>query len=173
MAETPKVALVMGSESDLPVMEGAVEVLEEFGVPFEMRVLSAHRSPEAVEEFARAAESRGLEVVIAGAGGAAHLAGVIAAQTVLPGIGVPIPTSRMGGMDSLLSTVQMPAGVPVACMGLGKSGAHNASVAAIQILATHDAALREALREYKGRLAERVGAQDERLQKWFGERRGR
>jgi phosphoribosylaminoimidazole carboxylase PurE protein len=167
MSETPKVAVVMGSDSDLPVLEATVELLERFGVPFEVRVLSAHRSPEAVEEFAAEAESRGLQVLIAAAGGAAHLAGVLAARSALPVIGVPMPTDRMGGMDSLLSTVQMPAGVPVACMGLGKSGARNAALMALKILATGDAGLREALTRYRAELAERVGEQDARVQQWL------
>jgi phosphoribosylaminoimidazole carboxylase PurE protein len=160
MAQTAKVAVIMGSDSDLPVVEGAVEVLEQFGVPFEVRVLSAHRSPQAVEQFAAQAEARGLQVLIAAAGGAAHLAGAIASRTTLPVIGLPIPTERMGGMDSLLSTVQMPAGVPVACMGLGESGARNAALLAVQILATADAGLRDAFRRHKADMAARVAAQD-------------
>jgi len=170
MADTPMVALVMGSESDLPVVEAAVDVLEDFGVPFEMRVLSAHRSPEAVEQFAREAPGRGVQVIIAAAGGAAHLAGVLAASTVLPVIGVPIPTDRMGGMDSLLSTVQMPAGVPVATVGLGRSGAVNAAVLAVQILARTDPILRDALRKHKEALAEKVRQQDERIRTWCQDR---
>lgn len=173
MGETPKVAVVMGSESDLPVMEGTAEVLERFGVPFEMRVLSAHRSPDAVAEFARDARARGVQVVIAAAGGAAHLAGVLAARSTLPVIGVPIPTDQMGGMDSLLSTVQMPAGVPVACMGLGRSGARNAAVMAVEILALADEDLGQALRGYKGELAEQVGDQDGRVREWLKGRAGR
>jgi len=164
MAQTAKVAVIMGSDSDLPVVEGAVEVLEQFGVPFEVRVLSAHRSPQAVEQFAAQAEARGLQVLIAAAGGAAHLAGVIASRTTLPVIGLPIPTERMGGMDSLLSTVQMPAGVPVACMGLGESGARNAALLAVQILATADAGLRDALRRHKADMAAQVAAQDASVQ---------
>lgn len=165
MTEPPKVALVMGSESDLPVVEATVEVLERFGVPFEMRVLSAHRSPQAVEQFAREAAGRGLEVIVAAAGGAAHLAGVLAASTVLPVIGVPVQTDRLGGLDSLLSTVQMPAGVPVATVGLGKSGAANAGVIAVQILAVADPALRRALEQHKEALAESVHQQDQRVRK--------
>ncbi|MHC4592645.1 MAG: 5-(carboxyamino)imidazole ribonucleotide mutase [Planctomycetota bacterium] len=167
MSESPRIVIVMGSDSDLAVVERAVEVLERLGIAFELRVLSAHRSPEAVEQLAGEAESRGVEGVIAAAGGAAHLAGVLAARTTLPVIGVPVPTDRMGGMDSLLSTVQMPAGVPVACMGLGKSGAQNAAFLAAQILATHDASLREALARHKEELAERVQAQDARVQQWL------
>ncbi len=170
MKEQVRIAVVMGSESDLPVAEAAVEALEQFAVPVEMWVLSAHRSPEAVAQFAREAEGRGLRVIIALAGGAAHLAGVLAAHTTLPVIGVPIPTDRMGGMDSLLSTVQMPAGVPVACMGLGKSGARNAALMALQILATSDDALREALVRQRDELAAYVQHQDERVKRWLEER---
>jgi 5-(carboxyamino)imidazole ribonucleotide mutase len=170
MRGSPRVALVMGSESDLPIVEAAVDVLEHFGVPFEMRVLSAHRSPQAVEQYAREVAGRGVQVVIAAAAGAAHLAGVLAASTVLPVIGVPIPTDRMGGMDSLLSTVQMPSGVPVATVGLGKSGAVNAGVLAVQILAVSDPALREALRQHKESLAEKVRQQDERIRTWCQDR---
>ena len=170
MGQTPIVAVLMGSESDLPVVESAVDVLEQFGVPFELRVLSAHRTPQAVEEFARGAESRGLQVLIAAASGAAHLAGVLASLTTLPVIGVPIPTERMGGMDSLLSVVQMPGGVPVACMGLGPSGARNAALLAIQILATSDPALRGPLRAHKADLARNVEEQDQSVQRWLDER---
>jgi len=171
MAEPARVAVVMGSESDLPMLEGAVQALGGFGVPFELRVLSAHRSPEAAAEFARTAEGRGLRVLIAAAGGAAHLAGTLAAHTTLPVIGVPVPTDRMGGMDSLLSTVQMPSGVPVACMGLGRSGAQNAAVLAVQILALADERLRDALRRHKDELGEKVREQDERVGRWLAEHR--
>ena len=166
MTATPKVAVLMGSESDLPVVEAAVKELECFGVPFELRVMSAHRTPQAVEQFARTAEGRGLQVIIAAAGGAAHLAGVLASLTTLPVIGVPIPTDRMGGMDSLLSTAQMPGGVPVACMGLGSSGARNAALLAVQILATADGGLRDALREHKVEMARDVEEQDARVGEW-------
>lgn len=171
MADTPKVAVLMGSESDLPVVEATVKELECFGVPFELRVMSAHRTPQAVENFARAAEGRGVQVIIAAAGGAAHLAGVLASLTTLPVIGVPVPTDRMGGMDSLLSTVQMPGGVPVACVGLGSSGARNAAMLAVQILATADPSLRDALREHKVELVRGVEAQDARIGEWLEERR--
>ncbi len=165
MSEESKVAVVMGSESDSSVMEAAVEVLEEFGVPFELCVLSAHRSPQATHDFAAKAEQRGLKVLIAGAGGAAHLAGVLASLTTLPVIGVPMPTDRMGGMDSLLSTVQMPAGVPVATMGIGKSGAQNAALLAVQILALTDEALHGALQDYRSRMAEAVRQDEERVRR--------
>jgi len=170
MGDAPKVAILMGSDTDLQVMEEAVEALEKFHVPFEMRVLSAHRSAEALEKFAREAESKGVQVLIAAAGGAAHLAGVLASHTALPVIGVPMPSDRMGGMDSLLSTVQMPAGVPVACMGLGKSGATNAAVMAVEVLATADPHMRKALREYKKELSEQVKAQDGSVQRWLKDR---
>ena len=166
-----KVAIVMGSASDKPIALDAVKTLEEYGVPSVVRVLSAHRSPRAVEEYARKAPGRGVQVLIAAAGGAAHLAGVLAAATVIPVIGVPIPTDRMGGMDSLLSTVQMPAGVPVATVGLGRSGAANAGILAVQILAGGDPALREALVRHKDALAERVRNQDERIRTWCKDRR--
>jgi phosphoribosylaminoimidazole carboxylase PurE protein len=173
MSEAPKVAIVMGSDSDLQVMEEAVEALERFHVRFEVRVLSAHRSPEALQKFAREAESKGVQVLIAAAGGGAHLAGVLASHSTLPVVGVPMPTDRMGGMDSLLSTVQMPAGVPVACMGLGKSGATNAGVMAVEILATADAHLRKALREHKKELTEQVKGQDAAVQQWLKDRTSR
>ena len=171
MSERPKVAVIMGSDSDLPVMEAAVEVLEQFGVPFELGVLSAHRSPQATHDFAASAEGRGIRVIIAGAGGAAHLAGVVASVTALPVIGVPMPTDRAGGLDSLLSTLQMPRGVPVATMGLGKSGAHNAALLAVQILALSDDALREAFRTHKAALADKVKEADARGREWRRERR--
>jgi len=164
MSQDPTVAVVMGSESDLPVMESAVEVLREFGVPFEVRVLSAHRSPGAARDFAAGARQRGLKVIIAGAGGAAHLAGVLASLTCLPVVGVPMPTDRMGGMDSLLSTLQMPRGVPVATMAIGKSGAANAALLAVEMLALSDESLGQALRAYRSRLADGVGEADRRLQ---------
>lgn len=171
MEDEPKVAVLMGSDSDLPVMQGAVQVLENLEVPFTAHVMSAHRSPEKVRVFAEEAESKGLEVIIAGAGGAAHLAGVLAASTALPVIGVPIPTDRMGGMDSLFSTIQMPGGVPVATVGLGKSGAKNAGVLAAQIVSVGDEDLRERLREYRQAQAEEVNEKDERLSQWLEQRR--
>ena len=163
MDEQPKVAVIMGSDSDLPVMESAMEVLKDFGVSHETHVSSAHRSPEATREFAAKAEERGLKVLIAGAGGAAHLAGVLASLTSLPVIGVPMPSKLMDGMDSLLSTVQMPRGVPVATMAVGKAGAANAALLAVQILALSNDALRQALREYRSRMAEAVKTADARV----------
>jgi phosphoribosylaminoimidazole carboxylase PurE protein len=151
-AAGPRVLIVMGSDSDLPVMQEAGRVLADFGVPFEMTVASAHRSPDRAASYAREAEGRGVRVVIAGAGGAAHLAGVLAAHTPLPVIGVPLAGSAaMGGLDALLATVQMPAGVPVATVAIG--GARNAALLAVQILATADDGLRGRYRAYKERLA--------------------
>lgn len=153
----------MGSDSDLPVMESAIEVLEDYGVAFEVRVLSAHRAPAQTHSFASGAADRGIRVIIAGAGGAAHLAGVIASATTLPVIGVPMPTDRAGGIDSLLSTLQMPKGVPVATMGLGKSGAHNAALLAVQILSLSDEKLAAAFSRGKDALCEGVFEADERV----------
>ena len=150
------VGIIMGSDSDLPVMQEAFELLTNFGVPAEITVASAHRSPKRVSESARTAKGRGLKVLIAGAGGAAHLAGVLAAETSLPVIGVPIASSPLTGWDALLSTVQMPAGVPVATMAVGKAGARNAAILAAQILAVADNKLQERLEHYKEELAEKV-----------------
>lgn len=158
MSESILVCIAMGSESDWPVMEGAARLLKEFGVPFEARVLSAHRTPAAMQEFAEAAASRGLKVIIAGAGGAAHLPGMIAASTRLPVIGVPVPTRHLKGMDSLLSIVQMPGGVPVATVAIG--GAKNAGLLAVQILALADPALARALEAYKEDLKRLVSDMD-------------
>src|ERR1700746_3443565 len=141
----PLVAIIMGSKSDWDTMRNAVETLDELGVPNEARVLSAHRTPDATAEFARGAADRGVRVIIAGAGGAAHLAGVIAAHTTLLVIGVPISATSLNGMDSLLATVQMPAGIPVATVAIGKPGATNAGILAAQILAVSDAAVAKKL----------------------------
>ncbi len=151
----------MGSESDWPTMEAAADVLRGFGVPFEARVLSAHRTPDAMADYARTAASRGLKVVIAGAGGAAHLPGMIAAWTVLPVVGVPVQTALMSGLDSLLSVVQMPGGVPVATVAVG--GAKNAGLLAVQILATSDPALAEALEAARAETRDAVAAMDARI----------
>jgi 5-(carboxyamino)imidazole ribonucleotide mutase len=151
----------MGSESDWPVMEAAVAILKEFDVPFEARVLSAHRTPEHMHTYARTAHERGLKVIIAGAGGAAHLPGMIAAGTPLPVIGVPVPTRNLKGMDSLLSVVQMPGGVPVATVAIG--GAKNAGLLAVQILGTGDAARLRQIAAYKAALIEKVEAMDARV----------
>jgi phosphoribosylaminoimidazole carboxylase PurE protein len=148
----------MGSESDSPIMEEAAKALAEFQVPCEVTVASAHRSPEAIAEYARRAAGRGIEVIIAGAGGAAHLAGVVAAHTILPVIGVPLESALLG-LDSLLSTAQMPSGVPVATMAIGKAGARNAGILAVQILSGKRAALRKLLLRHKATLAAKVAAQ--------------
>jgi 5-(carboxyamino)imidazole ribonucleotide mutase len=151
----PLVAIVMGSKSDWDTMRHAVETLDELGVPNEARVLSAHRTPEATTEFARNALERGLRVIIAGAGGAAHLGGVIAAHTVLPVLGVPIQ-SKLQGLDSLLSTVQMPGGIPVGTLAIGDAGAKNAALLAVAILATTDKKLRQKLEEFRKKQSESV-----------------
>ena len=153
MAETPKalVGIIMGSKTDLEYMSAASEVLAEFGIGCELRILSAHRTPEAVAEYASAAHQRGLEILIAGAGGAAHLPGVVAANTILPVIGVPIPSTSLNGMDSLLSIVQMPRGIPVATMAIGKSGAANAALFAAAILALKNPGVRDRLNDFRAK----------------------
>ena len=145
----PLVGVIMGSTSDWDTMKHAVEVLERFAVPHEKRVVSAHRTPDWMAEYARSAESRGLEVIIAGAGGAAHLPGMTASHTVLPVIGVPVQSRALNGLDSLLSIVQMPAGVPVATVAIGASGATNAGLLAVAILAVRRSELRERLRAFR------------------------
>ncbi|MBI2903447.1 MAG: 5-(carboxyamino)imidazole ribonucleotide mutase [Candidatus Methylomirabilis oxyfera] len=165
MAKRALVGIVMGSESDLPVMELAAKALDRFGIPFELRICSAHRSLHATLDYVKKAEARGIQVIIAGAGGAAHLAGVIAGQTTLPVIGVPLASSPLKGLDSLLSVAQMPGGVAVATMAVGESGARNAGVMAAQILALSDAALRRKLVSYKEALASEVGEKNRRLQR--------
>jgi 5-(carboxyamino)imidazole ribonucleotide mutase len=152
----------MGSDSDLPCMQAAVEVLEEFGVAHEVRVLSAHRTPLAMASYAETAEARGLQVLIAGAGGAAHLPGMVAALTSLPVIGVPVASRALSGLDSLYSIVQMPAGIPVATVAIGN--ATNAGLLALQILAIADPELRQALNTYRQELRTMVEAKDQRLQ---------
>jgi phosphoribosylaminoimidazole carboxylase PurE protein len=154
--EKPIIGIVMGSASDRPIMEEAAAILGRFQVPYELIVASAHRSPERTREYARTAQERGLQIIIAGAGGAAHLAGSIAAATVLPVIGVPIDSSPLKGMDALLATVQMPAGVPVATMAVGKAGAKNAGILAVQIISLHQPELHKKLAEYKKELAQQV-----------------
>lgn len=144
-----KVAIIMGSKSDLPVMEESAALLKQFGIPCEMRVLSAHRCPEEVAQFSRDAIANGFSVIIAGAGMAAHLPGVIAAYTTLPVIGVPLEASSLGGTDALLSIVQMPPGIPVATVGIGKAGAKNAALLAVEIHALQDSSLREKLAQYR------------------------
>lgn len=155
---SPLVGILMGSQSDLDVMSEASQVLQEFGVPHEMKVLSAHRTPAGTAEYAVNAESNGLQVLIAGAGAAAHLAGVVAAHTTLPVIGVPLASSSLLGLDALLSTVQMPGGIPVASMAIGKAGARNAALFAIQILARKDPVLGDKMRSYRRSMREKIEA---------------
>ncbi len=161
----PKVAIVLGSDSDYPIIQDVVSFLTDFEIPHEVIVSSAHRSPERTHRYAVTLEERGVQVVIACAGAAAHLAGVLASHTILPVIGVPIDSSPLKGLDALLSTSMMPLGVPVATMGIGKSGAGNAAVLAAQILARGDPTLAEKLKEYKRRLADRVEESDRELKK--------
>jgi 5-(carboxyamino)imidazole ribonucleotide mutase len=160
--DTPLVGIAMGSESDLPVMRDAAAILHEFDVPYEMRVLSAHRTPGVMKEYAETAADRGVKVIIAGAGGAAHLPGMIAASTPLPVLGVPVKTSTLNGIDSLLSVVQMPGGVPVGTLAI--NGAKNAALLALQILGTHNADLQDAVRTYKSDLVDTVEGMDARVQ---------
>lgn len=157
-----KVAIVMGSNSDLPVVKGAIEKLKEFGVEYEARVISAHRTPQAAEEFAKTAKDRGVSVIIAAAGKAAHLGGVIAAYTTLPVIALPIKSSLMDGLDSLLSMVQMPSGIPVATVAV--NGADNAGILAVQMLALSDENLAERLVRFKADMEKAVEAKDKALQ---------
>ncbi len=157
------VGIVMGSDSDLSVMKEAANVLSDFKIPYEVTIASAHRSPERTSKYARSAEERGLKVIIAGAGWAAHLAGVVASETVLPVIGVPIDSSPLNGMDSLLSTVQMPGGIPVATVSIGKSGAKNAGLLAVEILALGDERLREELKALRKKMAADVEEKAEKI----------
>ena len=166
---SPVVGIVMGSDSDWPKINKAAEALAEFDVPFEVRVMSAHRTPEVVSEYASSAIDRGLRVIIAAAGGAAHLAGVVAAHTTLPIIGLPVPTPDLGGLDSLLSTVQMPGDVPVASMAVGMGGPRNAGLFAVQILATSDPALQGRLADFKASLVDKIGGKDAKLQQQLGQ----
>jgi len=161
----PKVSVVLGSDSDLPVVGEMQKILKELGIPHEVTISSAHRSPARTHRYAAGLEERGVQVVIACAGAAAHLAGVIAAETILPVIGVPIDSSPLLGLDALLSTSMMPAGIPVATMGIGKMGAANAAVLAAQILARGDEELAGRLRAYKKKLADRVEEKDLALRK--------
>src|SRR5512139_1279619 len=155
-SSTPLVAVIMGSTSDWDTMSHAVQVLERFGVPFEKAVVSAHRTPVWMAEFAQGAEARGVQVIIAGAGGAAHLPGMVAAHTVLPVLGVPVESHALKGMDSLLSIVQMPFGVPVGTLAIGDSGAKNAALLAVAILANSRPALRERLLSFRAQQDEQV-----------------
>lgn len=158
-----KVAVIMGSDSDLKVVKKGIDILDDFGVEYEARVISAHRTPKQAEEFARNARDNGFDVIIAAAGKAAHLGGVLAAMTTLPVIGLPIKTSMMGGMDSLLSIVQMPKGIPVATVGV--DAAENAALLAVQMIALSDEALEEKLAAYKVSMEEEVVEKDRKLQK--------
>ena len=164
MSENPQVLIIMGSDSDLPVMGEAKNILDKFGAPCEMRISSAHRSPARTMSLASEAASRGIKIIIAGAGMAAHLAGVVAAKTTLPVIGVPVPGGALNGIDALYSTVQMPGGIPVATMAIGKAGAKNAGLFAVQILALNDDRLAKALAEYRRELEQEVEQKDDSLQ---------
>lgn len=161
MSTNPLVGIIMGSDSDMPIMRDAAAICEEFGVPYEIRVVSAHRTPADMAAYGTNAHERGLKVIVAGAGGAAHLPGMIAAFSPLPVIGVPIPTKQLRGLDSLLSIVQMPAGVPVATVAVG--GGRNAGILAIEILSVADASLQEKLVAFKLRLAEESRAKNDLL----------
>ena len=163
--DTPQVSIIMGSDSDLPVMREAAAALAEFDVSHEVRVISAHRTPQAMLVYAERAAERGLQVIIAGAGGAAHLPGMVASATSLPVIGVPVPLKQLDGLDSLLSIVQMPAGVPVATVGIGN--ARNAGLLAVRILATSDEALRGRIDEFQEALRQLVTEKDTRVQAEF------
>lgn len=159
----PLVSIVMGSDSDLEIMNEAAKPLEEFNIPYEIDISSAHRSPARTGEYARTAEKRGLKVIIAGAGGAAHLAGVIAAETTLPVIAVPIASTPLNGLDSLLAMVQMPAGIPVATVAIGKAGATNAGILAAQMIALSDHEVAKKLHAHKEKLARGVEAKSQKL----------
>jgi phosphoribosylaminoimidazole carboxylase PurE protein len=161
----PKIAIVLGSDSDYPVIQDMIRILHQFEIPHEITISSAHRSPDRTHRYAATLEDRGIQVVIACAGGAAHLAGVLASHTILPVIGVPIDSSPLNGFDALLATSMMPAGVPVATMGIGKAGASNAAVLAAQILARNDPNLAGRLKEYKKQLADKVEERDRELKK--------
>ena len=160
-SEKPLVGIVMGSDSDWPLVKKACDTLDGFGVPYETRVISAHRTPELALDYSRAAEERGLKVVIAAAGGAAHLGGVLAAGTVLPVIGIPVAGGALNGLDALYATVQMPSGMPVATVAI--DGARNAALLAVQILGTTDPVLRGKFRAHKAKLAEKVEAANARI----------
>ncbi|HUH67065.1 MAG TPA: 5-(carboxyamino)imidazole ribonucleotide mutase [Syntrophales bacterium] len=161
--KAPVVSVVMGSDSDLPIMTETTKLLADFAVPHEVFLTSAHRSPERTSSFAKNASRRGIKVIIVGAGAAAHLAGVIASQSLLPVIGVPIDATPLGGMDALLSTAQMPGGIPVAAMSIGKAGAKNAALLAVRILSLEDDDLKKRLRTFIGRMAKDVEKKQERL----------
>ena len=163
-ASNPKVGILMGSDSDWPAMKGCADLLGQFDVPFEVRILSAHRSPDDTAEYAKTAQDRGLQIIIAAAGMAAHLAGAVAAQTTLPVIGIPMATGSLQGVDALISTVQMPPGIPVATVGIGAAGAKNAALLAVQILALKDKDLAKKLADHKIKLAQSVKEKNQKLQ---------
>jgi phosphoribosylamine--glycine ligase len=163
MNRTAQVAIVMGSDSDFPVMKDAVDILKKFDIPFEVAIASAHRSPEKAVQIAETAASRGIKVIIAGAGHAAHLAGAMAAHTTLPIIGVPIDSSCLKGLDALLSTVQMPPGIPVATVSIGKPGAKNAAILAAQIISLFDPSLSKMLAKYKDEMAEEIERKNKKV----------
>lgn len=156
----PKVAIIMGSDSDWPVMKNAAQMLADFGVPYEAKVVSAHRTPDLMFAFAENAQKNGYQIIIAGAGGAAHLPGMVAAKTTLPVLGVPVPSKHLQGQDSLLSIVQMPRGIPVATFAIGDAGAANAGLFAISILANQDADLAKKLAEFRTKQSEKVHAME-------------
>ena len=164
MPVSPQVLLIMGSDSDLPVMQEAADILKKFGIPFEMRISSAHRCPQRTAELASGAAGRGIRIIIAGAGMAAHLAGVVAAETTMPVIGVPMPGGALNGVDALYATVQMPGGIPVATMTIGKAGARNAGIFAVQMLALNNQDLAKALVDYRREMAREIERKDEALQ---------
>jgi 5-(carboxyamino)imidazole ribonucleotide mutase len=165
--KAPLVGIIMGSDSDLPVMQGAIDVMVEFAVPHEVRIVSAHRTPDVMTEYAHEAADRGVKVIIAGAGGAAHLPGMTASMTTLPVIGVPVPLENLDGLDSLLSIVQMPTGIPVATVAVGN--ARNAGLLAVRILATSDDVLRTALARYQEELAQTVRDKDATVREKFAD----
>lgn len=170
--ENPQVGIIMGSASDIPTMEEALRVFERFAVPYEMQILSAHRTPDETAAYAKGLAGRGVKILIAGAGWAAHLAGSVAANTTVPVIGVPIDSSALNGMDALLSTVQMPPGVPVATMGIGKGGAYNAALFAVQILSLSDQDLARRFAEFKHNMADEIMARkNSELQEYLAKRK--
>lgn len=165
----PQVGVIMGSDTDLPVMSEAIKALKDFEIPYEVEVTSAHRSPQRTHEYATTAADRGLKVIIVGAGGASHLAGVVAAETTLPVIAVPVVTTPLAGLDALYSTVQMPAGIPVGVMAVDKPGARNAAIYAAEIIALSDARLAQRLRDHKDKLARSVAEKSARVKQQFEE----
>ncbi|MGB2601471.1 MAG: 5-(carboxyamino)imidazole ribonucleotide mutase [Candidatus Omnitrophota bacterium] len=162
MKKKPLVSIIMGSDSDFPVMSEASAVLKKFGIAYEVKILSAHRSPDKTSSFAKSARKRGVKVIIAGAGGAAHLAGVVAAHTTLPVIGVPME-SKLDGLDSLLSTVQMPSGVPVATVSIGKAGAVNAGILAAEIIGVNSSAINKKIQQHKKELVRKIDAKNRKI----------